>query len=118
MSLRLAFVQQASQPAAVLSALCAQFGISRPTGYKWLARYRAGGVAALADRSRRPHRSPAQTDAAQEAQLVALRDQHPAWGARKLRARAQALEPTAALPAARTITVILRRQGRLAARPA
>lgn len=96
MSLRLAFVQQASQPAAVLSALCAQFGISRPTGYKWLARYRAGGVAALADRSRRPHRSPAQTDAAQEAQLVALRDQHPAWGARKLRARAQALEPTAA----------------------
>jgi transposase-like protein len=73
MSLRLAFVSQASLPDANLSALCAQFGISRPTGYKWLARYQAGGVPALADQAPRPHHSPTQTAPALEAQVLALR---------------------------------------------
>lgn len=41
--------------------LCRRFGISRKTGYKWLARYGAGGASALSDRSRRPHVSPART---------------------------------------------------------
>lgn len=115
MSLRLAFVQQASAPDANLSALCAQFGISRPTGYKWLARYQQAGMAGLAERSRRPHTSPRQTAAATEQQVVALRTQHPAWGGRKLRARLSVLAPQQALPAASTITVLLRRQGLLAA---
>jgi transposase InsO family protein len=38
-------------------------GISRRTAYKWLARYRAEGVAGLQDRSSRPHRSPHETQA-------------------------------------------------------
>ena len=38
-----------------ISELCARFGVSRPTGYKWVTRYRAGGRAALADRSHAPH---------------------------------------------------------------
>lgn len=114
MSLRLAFVQQASQPDTTLSALCAQFGISRPTGYKWLARYHEGGLAALADQPRRPHTSPTQTTSALEERVLAVRRQHPCWGARKLRARLQALDPGASLPAASTITTILRRHGQLA----
>lgn len=114
MSLRLAFVQQASAPDANLRALCAQFGISRPTGYKWLERYRDGGVAALADHSRRPQSAPGQTAAEVEARVLALRAAHPAWGARKLRARLHTLEPETAVPAASTITAILRRHGQLA----
>jgi transposase-like protein len=108
MSLRLAFVQQASQPDATLSVLCAQFGISRPTGYKWLARYRAGGVAALSDQPRRPTTQPRRTDAATEQRVLALRAHHPQWGGRKLRARLQALDPTQPVPAASTVTAILR----------
>ena len=34
-------------------ALCELYGISRPTGDKWLARYHAQGVAGLADFARR-----------------------------------------------------------------
>jgi transposase InsO family protein len=113
MSLRLAFVQQASLPDANLSALCTQFGISRPTGYKWLARYRAGGLAALADRSRRPQTQPRQTAAAVEQRVLDLRAQHPQWGGRKLRARLHALEPTQPVPAASTVTAILRRHDQL-----
>jgi transposase InsO family protein len=48
-------------------------GVSRATAYKWLARYRAEGVAGLVDRSSRPHRSPLRTDPLVEAQIVALR---------------------------------------------
>ena len=36
------FVVLANQEGANLSALCRQFGISRPTAYKWLNRYRPG----------------------------------------------------------------------------
>ena len=39
-------------------ALCAVYGISRPTGDKWLARYHAHGVVGLADLARRPHTQP------------------------------------------------------------
>jgi transposase len=38
-----------------------QLGISRTTVYKWIARYAAEGLAGLADRSSRPHRSARQT---------------------------------------------------------
>ena len=37
-----------------MTELCARYAISRKTGYKWLARYDAGGRPALHDRSRAP----------------------------------------------------------------
>lgn len=40
----------------VVSAVASAFGISERTVYKWLARWRSGGEAALQDRSSRPHR--------------------------------------------------------------
>lgn len=67
-----------------LSGLCREFGVSRPTGYKWLGRYRAGGVAAIAERSRKPLHCPARTAPELEARIVALREVYPDWGARKL----------------------------------
>ncbi|MFX8481516.1 helix-turn-helix domain-containing protein, partial [Acinetobacter baumannii] len=61
-----------------------RFGISAQNGYKWLERHKAGGAEELADRSRRPHHSPDRTAAAVEQRILALRDAHPAWGARKI----------------------------------
>ena len=84
MSLRHEFVTLADADGANIRALCRRFGISPTTGYTWLERFRRAGVAGLADHSRRPHRSPAQTEPAMEARVVALRDAHPAWGSRKL----------------------------------
>ena len=60
---RIRFVVSASRGEQTMSSLCTEFGISRPTGYLWLRRYRSGGVAALAAHSRRPHSSPARTAA-------------------------------------------------------
>jgi transposase InsO family protein len=106
--LRREFVTLASHPEANLRELCRRFQISPKTGYKWLARWQADGVAGLADRSRRPHTSPRQTAPDLEAAVVALREAHPAWGGRKLHHRLRA-QGMAAVPAPSTITDILHR---------
>jgi transposase InsO family protein len=53
--------------------VAAELGVSRATGYKWLARYRAEGAPGLLDRSSRPHHSPHQTAPLVEASILALR---------------------------------------------
>jgi transposase InsO family protein len=111
MSLRSEFVSLARRPGANLALLARRFGVSRKTAYKWLRRWREGGPDGLADRPRRPHASPARTPDALERLVLDLRDDNPAWGGRKLRTRLRALG-RAGVPAASTITAILRRHGR------
>ena len=82
---RVEFVVRALRNVEPLTQLCREFGISRPTGYLWLARYREGGVAAIEEHSRRPRHSPTRTGPELEARVVALRQVYPDWGARKLR---------------------------------
>lgn len=90
--------------------LCRRFGISPDTGYKWMERAEAGD-AELADRSRRPHFSPRRSDAAIEAQVLAVRDAHPAWGARKIACCLKRAGVTP--PATSTVHAILSRNGRI-----
>ena len=90
--------------------LCRRFGISAETGYKWLGRWMAG-ERDLSDRSRRPRVSPGRTAAAIEAEILAVRDAHPAWGARKI---ARCLEWAGHVPPApSTVHAILVRHGRI-----
>jgi transposase InsO family protein len=110
MSLRQEFVVFALRADANVSGLCRQFRISRKTGYKWLARQKADALDALADRSRRPLRSPGKTIARTGKLVVDLRSKHPAWGARKLRQRLEDLGHLE-LPARSTVNDILRRRG-------
>lgn len=111
MSAREEFVRLAMQPGANKSELCRRFEISRPTGNKWIARFTAQGKAGLKDRSRRPRSSPARTAETVEQAIVDLRAQHPAWGARKLRARLQALRVADLPTAASTVHAIVQRHG-------
>lgn len=112
MSQRLEFVALAQKEGANIARLCRKFGVSRKTGYKWLYRFQAGGVAALADQSRRPRHSPGRTVQCVEDVILQVRDKHPAWGARKIRARLEKLG-WSGLPSPSTITAILRRYNRL-----
>lgn len=112
MSERAEFVAQAKLPGANISALCRAFGISRKTGYKWLKRAGGAGSAGLVDLSRRPLHSPNQTETDVEKQVLAVRDDHKAWGGRKIR---RVLQNTGRekVPAASTITAILRRHNQI-----
>lgn len=114
MDQRREFVRLAMQEGANRRELCRRFGIHPDTGYKWLSR-RAGGDETLADRSRRPHVSPLRTVPALEAAVLAVRDAHPAWGARKI-ARCLARDGLAA-PAFSTLHEILARHGRIVPPP-
>src|SRR4029079_961847 len=81
---RMQFVIEATAPLANVSAVCRKYGVSRHTGYRWIARYeRAGALTALAEQSRRPHESPQRTTAVVTARVVALRRRY-GWAGRKL----------------------------------
>src|SRR5262245_48327855 len=88
---------------ASFTEICAQFGISRKTGYKWLARYEQQGPAALHDERAGPRRPAHTTPDEVIAVLLDARKDHPRWGPRKLRAWLRAHAPTRALPAPSTI---------------
>jgi transposase InsO family protein len=106
------FVRLAQQEGVNRRELCRRFGVSSKTGYKWLGRAASGDSWAV-DRSRRPHETPGRSGVGIEAAVLAVRDAHPAWGARKI---ARCLERDGmAPPAPSTVHEILRRHGRITA---
>jgi transposase InsO family protein len=111
MSQREEFCRLALTVGSNVRALCRRFGISPTAGYKWIGVYKTQGAAGLADRSRRPLMSPSQSPPELEAQVLAVRREHLAWGGRKI--RRVLLNQGLAAPSASTITEILRRHGQL-----
>jgi transposase InsO family protein len=61
-----------------------RLGVSRQSVHAWIARYEAGGLAALADRSHRPENCPHQLPREIEALVCELRREHPGWGPRRI----------------------------------
>jgi transposase InsO family protein len=113
MSARREFVMVARQEGANVRELCRRYGISPTTAYKWMARG-ADQTETYQDRSRRPLRSPNRTGEKIEELVLAIRDEHPVWNARKIRhlLRRQ-LQDGEDLPAASTVGQILKRHGRI-----
>lgn len=114
--LRVEFTRAYASGLFTMTDLCDQYGVSRKTGYKWVARCDAGGRAGLADRSRRPHHSPRATDPAIVATLCEARRRHPTWSARKLIAVLRRQQPTVAWPARSTGCALLKAHGLIRAR--
>lgn len=110
MDQRIEFVIRAQGGEENVSQLCRDYGVSRPTGYLWLERYReAGSIAGLAEHSRRPLHQPRQTASPIVAAVLALRDEK-SWGARKL---AVVLSRRGIKVAPATVHRILQRAGRV-----
>jgi len=91
-----------------LAAVCRRYGVSRKTGYKWLARHAAGGLVALESRppvALHPGRLPLEL----EDLIVELRREY-LWGPKKLRVL---LAPrwSGKLPSESTIGLVLNRRG-------
>ncbi len=84
MEQRIKFVARALVGDVKFGRLCAEFNVSRSTGYRWVRRYRErGGFCDLTELSRRPLHSPRKTPAATEARVIALRKKY-GYGAKKL----------------------------------
>jgi putative transposase len=92
-----------------MAPLCAEFGISRKTGYKIYERYKECGVGAFSDRSRRPHRQANRLPAPIEAVIVRLKREYPSWGAPKIREKLRQQFTGPQLPAISTVHAVLDR---------
>ena len=94
-----------------MAELCARYGISRKTGYKWLARFEEGGRLGLRDRSRAPRRCPHRIAPDIATAICAARREHPSWGPGKLLAWLQRRAPALDWPAVSTAGDLLARRG-------
>ena len=108
---RLQFLSSYQKEEMSVSDLCREYGVSRPTGYRWINRYQEVGPEGLLDLSRKPHGCSHATPEATENAILALRGKYPTWGARKLKAKLEILEPGVTWPAASTFGNILNRAG-------
>jgi putative transposase len=108
---KLKFVEAAILPGANVSALCAEHGISRQTGHKWLRRYREQGYLGLSEQSRRPL-SASTTSEEMISAVLELRSQRPSWGPAKLALILKSRFGEDA-PARSTVARLLKRLGRV-----
>jgi len=94
-----------------MATVCAEFGISRKTGYKIYDRYKDYGVHGLTDRSRRPYRHANQLPLVLETQIVRLKRDYPDWGAPKIREKLRGRCGPLRCPAISTVHAVLDRHG-------
>jgi len=108
---RILFVRDVLCGEASKSELCRRYGISRPTGDKWLERFAEHGLAGMEDVSSARHCHANQVAEELAEMLMALRRRHMTWGPRKLLAYLERRYEGVKWPAASTIGELLRRHG-------
>ena len=94
-----------------MAELCRIYSIARKTGYEWVERFKAEGLAGLQDRRYGAGSHPNQTESAIEEQILQLKYKHPSWGAKKLRGHLSMKKKAFKWPAVSTFGEILRREG-------
>lgn len=111
MQQRIDFLARVHEGKHSFTELCTAFKISRKTGYKWVARFRGGGHPALADASRARKFQSTSTPEPVVRLLLALKEEFPRFGPKKLVVVLGNRHPTLAVPAASTAGEILKRHG-------
>ena len=99
---RLELIRRVIELGRPVAHVVVELNCSRATGYKWLARWRAEGVAGLLDRPSRAHSQPRKTSVLLEAQVLALRAERKLGPAR--------IGPLLGMPPS-TVHAVLRRHG-------
>lgn len=111
MDQRLLFIADCARDLDPVAEVCRRFGVSRKTGYKWIARFKQQGLEGLAERPRQPLHCPSAipTDIAHV--LLEARRHHPTWGPKKLLALLARHHPEGRWPAVSTVCRLLKRNG-------
>jgi len=108
---RLKFIAACLEGEETMVDLCAQYGVSRKTGYKWLGRYEELGAAGLRDRPRAPLEHGRATAQDLVERIIAVKEGHVQWGPKKIVAWLRRKHPEEAWPVASTAGEILKRHG-------
>src|SRR2546427_2314315 len=111
MDQRTQFIADHLRDVLSITELCALYGVSRKTAYKWIDRYLRQGPAGLEERSRRPQSSPNQTPEEIVAAILEARRRHPSWGGQNALALVTKRHTNWDLPHRSTVCDILKRHG-------
>lgn len=93
-----------------ISEVARLHGLSRPTVYDWVDRYRSEGREGLKDRSRAPLSCPHRTPGWMERRLVEERNRW-GFGSKKILDRLREEEPTTAWPSRAAVDALYKREG-------
>jgi transposase InsO family protein len=96
-----------------MAEACREFGITRPTGYKFLERYEKEGLDALKDKISAPWRVANKTPQKTEALILATKEKFPSWGSAKVLAYLTRKHRGMKLPVDSTVHAILDRNGKV-----
>jgi putative transposase len=94
-----------------MSALCARYKISRPSGYLLIKRYEEEGEAAFVERSHSRHTHPNETPTNLVKIILETKQRHLDWGAVTIQAWLKQNKPNCSWPAVSTVNDILNRHG-------
>ena len=94
-----------------ITELSELYGVSRPTIYKWIARYEEQGADGLKELSSEPLRHPNATSLAVVKKIIEMKSMHQRFGPKKIIARLRMQHPDLRWPAVSTASDILKKQG-------
>jgi transposase InsO family protein len=117
MEQKVLFIADYLREVSSITALCATYGISRKTGYKWIQRYAQLGMDGLSEQSRGPATCPTKTPYRIQQAIIELRQQFQTRpGAKKLQVLLAQRYPDEVVPSKSTIYNILNRAGLVTSR--
>lgn len=111
MGLKIQFVTDLDKEHFSITDLSQKYGISRPTVYKWLKRYKKLGIEGLKEQSRAPKNCPHRTSQKILDLLIQEKLKNRKRGPRKIRAQLKRRHPQLELPAISTISYWLKKEG-------
>ena len=111
MDQRKKFILEAFDNEKSFTDICADYGISTKTGYKWKARFIQGGMPALQEKSRRPFNAGRPLPEEVVLEIIRFKNKNHSWGARKIRDLYIRNHPDRKSPARSSIDRVLKRSG-------
>ena len=110
------FIEEMLKNEKPFKHLCSEYGISEKTGYKWKNRFFEEGKAGLYEQSRASHTHSNMIDGDTAAELICLKNAHPAWGPKKIRELYAKAYPDKSVPSLSSVKRILEKAGLVKAR--
>ena len=104
------FIQEMFKQEKPFKQLCAEFGISEKTGYKWRNRFYEQGKIGLYEQSR-ARLTQNEIDGDTAAELIRLKNAHLAWGPKKIRELYAKAYPQKNVPSLSSVKRILDKAG-------
>ena len=105
------FIQEMLKAEKPFKHLCAEFGISEKTGYKWKNRFFELGNAGLLEQSRATLYHANEIDGDTAAELICIKNAHLAWGPKKVREIYSRQYPQKTTPSLSSVKRILDKAG-------